>query len=95
MGYILIRAIRWFARIIIYLLLGRAVLSWFAQNPYSSLGRAYRFLVNLTEPIVGPCRKLLSRWNTGALDFSVLLALILVEIVESVLVRIVYLIFFT
>ena len=51
------------------------------------------YSIRLTEPIVEPCRRLLSRWNTGMLDFSVLLAFFLVEIVENILIRIVYYIF--
>ncbi len=93
MAYVLIRAIHWFARILTLLLVGRALLSWFARDPYSPVGRLYMYSIRLTEPIVEPCRRLLSRWNTGMLDFSVLLAFFLVEIVENILIRIVYYIF--
>ena len=89
MAIILIRAIHWFARILILLLCGRAILSWFARDPYSPLGKVYMITIQLTEPIVSPCRRLLSRWNTGMLDFSVLLAFFLVEICENVLIRII------
>ena len=93
MAFVLIRAIHWFARVLTLLLVDRALLSWFARDPYSSVGKLYMLSIRLTEPIVEPCRRLLSRWNTGVIDFSVLLAFFLVEIVESILVRIVYYIF--
>ncbi len=89
MAIILIRAIHWFANILIALLMGRAILSWFARDYYSPAGRLYGFFVRLTEPMVSPCRSLLSRWNTGMFDFSVLLAFFLVEICEQVLIRII------
>lgn len=94
MAIILIRAIYWFAQVLTMLLVLRAILSWFAQNPYSSLGRIYGILLRLTEPIVNPCRNLLRRLNinTGMLDLSVLVAFFLIEIVSNVLVRIVLLV---
>ena len=94
MAYILIRAIRWFANVLFLLLLGRALLSWFARDPYSTAGKLYQLAVRLTEPIVEPCRRLLSGFNTGMLDFSVFLALILVELAETILIKIVQILFF-
>jgi YggT family protein len=75
------------------LLLARALLSWFAQGQYSTIGRIYDLLVQITEPVVAPCRQLLSRWNTGMLDLSVLLAFFLIRIVERLLVMLITLIF--
>jgi YggT family protein len=96
LGIILLRAISWFAQLLTTMLVIRALLSWFAQDPYSSLGKAYRVMVRLTEPFVGPCRELIRRLNinTGMFDFSVLLAFFLVEIVARILQQIVYIIFF-
>lgn len=86
---ILIYAISWFANLLVTLLLVRALLSWFANNPYSMLGKIYMVLVRLTEPIVMPCRRLLSRFNTGMFDFSVLLAMLLIELVANLLIRLI------
>lgn len=87
---ILCRAITWFADLVTMALVIRAILSWFAQDPYSPLGRAYMVMARITEPVVAPCRALLARlnMNTGMFDFSVLLSFFLVEIVARVLVRI-------
>ncbi len=87
---ILCRAIGWFANLITMALVIRALLSWFAQDPYSPLGRAYMVMGRITEPVVAPCRALLAKLNvnTGMFDFSVLLAFFLVEIVAKVLIRI-------
>jgi YggT family protein len=71
------------------MLLARAVLSWFV-NPYRGnqrgpVHRINNLLVQLTEPIVAPCRKLLSRFNTGMFDFSVLVAMLAVMLVRNLL----------
>ncbi len=93
MKSILIYAIYMFAEIISSAILIRAILSWFARDPYSPIGKIYGALINFTEPIVAPCRKLLSRFNTGMMDFSLFLALILLQVITNVLVRIVAIIF--
>ena len=93
MAQTLILAIVWFCDILTLMLLIRALLSWFARDPYSSVGRFYSVMVRLTEPVVDPCRQLLSRWDTGMLDLSVLLAFFLIRIAERILVMLVQLIF--
>jgi len=93
-GIILIRAISWFSQILITLLCVRALISWFAQNPYSRAAHYYSILVKITEPFVAPCRKLLSHFNTGMFDFSVLLAFFFIMLITKVLNMIVYTIFY-
>ncbi len=92
MAYVLIFAIRAFGQVLTFALLAEAFLSWFAGNPYSGPGKAYWMIRRFTEPIVTPCRKILSRFNTGMFDFSVLLAMILVQVVERLLVYVVLII---
>lgn len=48
------------------------------------------FLYQITEPILEPFRKLISLLpiNTGMFDFSPLLAFIIIDIIESLLYRI-------
>jgi YggT family protein len=89
LALILARAVNWFAQILIMILMARALLSWFARNPYSQAYRFYMVTVRLTEPFVAPCRKLMSRFNTGMFDFSVLLAFFLIEIVARIITLII------
>ena len=91
MAVILVRAIYWFAQVLTLMLVARALLSWFARDPYSTVGRIYGVLIKVTEPIVNPCRQLLYKLNinSGMLDFSVLLAFFLIEIVANLLAKIV------
>lgn len=89
MTYVLCRAIILFSDIFVWALIGRAILSWFARDPYSNLGKVYVALIKFTEPVVAPCRKALSRLNTGMFDFSVFLAMILVQAAARLLVNII------
>ncbi len=94
MAVVIIRAIYWFAQLLTMLLVLRALLSWFARDPYSGIGKFYAFLIRLMEPIVNPCRQLLYKLNinTGMFDFSVLIAFFLIEIVANVLAKLVMMI---
>ena len=89
MTYILIRAIRLFSDIFTWMLVLRAILSWFARDQYSTIGKIYIAVIRFTEPIVEPCRKALSRLNTGMFDFSVFLAMILVQAVANILIMLI------
>lgn len=95
MGLILIRTISWFARFLTTALLLRAIMSWFVRDPYSTLGKIYMVVIRFTEPMVEPCRRLLEKMNlnTGMLDFSVLLAFFMIEIIATLCMNIVALIF--
>ncbi len=86
MKYLLVNAVSWFGDILIFLLLARAILSWFVAGPYNNVYKIYEVICNLTEPIVAPCRKLSMRLNTGMLDLSVFLAFFLVSIARKIIV---------
>ncbi|MBQ4649230.1 MAG: YggT family protein [Firmicutes bacterium] len=93
MAQTLVFAIYLFSEVITAAMLIQAILSWFVRDRYSPLGKLYMLLSNFTEPLVAPCRRLLSRVNTGMLDFSLLLALILLQVITNILIRLVYFIF--
>ena len=93
MASILVYAIYMFAEIISAAMIIRALLSWLVQDAYSPLGKIYGALIRFTEPFVAPCRRLLSRFNTGMIDFSLFLALILLQAITNLLVRLIYIIF--
>lgn len=89
MRLILAQAIYWFAELLTFLMVLRAILSWVRPASYNIVGKIYAFCIRVTEPVVAPCRQLLSRFNTGMFDFSVLLAFFLVQLAANVLIRIV------
>lgn len=90
MIFILIKAVSWFAQVLIYLLLGRAIMSWFVRDPSSQLFNLYQLAIRLTEPILMPCRRLLSRFNTGMMDFSILLAFLIISFARNIIITILY-----
>ena len=87
---LLVQAIAWFGNLITTALFIRAIMSWFVRG-YSggTLAKFYDLLVRFTEPIVSPCRDFMSKhFNTGMFDFSIFVAMILVELVTRILIRI-------
>ena len=89
MIYVLIRAINLFAQLISFCSDCHVCDEFFvAYNPYSSAGRIYQFLAKITDPVVAPFRKLLMKFNTGPVDFSPMLAMIAIEIISRIIIRI-------
>ena len=93
MEYILIKAVNWFADILVLLLVLRALLSWFVRDRFSMIGKFYEMTISLTEPIVEPIRRVMSRFNTGMLDFSVLIAFFCIRIIASLVIMLITIIF--
>jgi len=62
-----------------------ALLSWFpATSPNGALATTRRVLYTLTEPVLRPIRQILPRPRVGGvgIDFSVLVAIVLLEIIN-------------
>ena len=79
-----------FTEILMTALLVRALMSWFVRDMYSPIGKIYRVLINFTEPIVEPFRRLLSRFNTGMVDFSLLLAMVAIQFASNIIIRLIF-----
>lgn len=65
----------------VVIILVRVVLSWLPvdhDQPWA------RFIVDVTEPVVGPIRQVLPPF--GGLDFSPLVAMLLLQLVRNLLV---------
>ena len=68
------------------LILIRVLLSWISHDPN---GQFVKYVYILTEPVLAPFRRIL-RPNPGfPFDFSALFALIAVQIVEALLIRLI------
>jgi YggT family protein len=79
----IIQLIRLLATLLTWLLIIHVVLSYF-MSPYHPVRQAIdRFI----EPLLAPIRRILPR--TGMIDFSPLVLLILIQLVEFVLVRLI------
>ena len=92
--YILAQLVSWISNILIIILLARSVLSWVVFSGYRynpQLGRVYRILTGITEPLVSPVRRFLSRFiRTGHLDLAPLATFFIIMIVSRILIWIFY-----
>jgi YggT family protein len=64
-----------------FILLARVLIGWFQVDPYNPLVQA---LYTLTEPLLAPIRRILP--PSGPLDFSPIVAFILLRVVEMIVV---------
>jgi len=84
---LLISAVNAFFSVITMMLFIRVILSWF---PMAANNRLMELLYVLTEPILVPIRNLVHRSPLGGpgmiIDFSVLIAFILLRLAQSVIV---------
>ncbi len=70
------------------ILLGRVLLSWANVSPYHPVAR---FLYSVTEPILAPVRRILP--PSGAMDFSPLVVMLALLVLEKILVALVVALF--
>ncbi|MDO4482542.1 MAG: YggT family protein [Bacillota bacterium] len=89
---VILLALRLFYNLLVALILIRAFGSWFIRNPYSS--KWYSLVIQMTEPVLAPCRNLISRFTRGipGVDFSPVLALMLLSLIYKILSRFIYII---
>ena len=64
-----------------FILLARVLTSWVQIDPYNPI---IRILYQLTEPLLGTIRRFLPQ--TGMMDFSPIVAFVLITIVERIVV---------
>jgi YggT family protein len=64
-------------------ILARVLLSWVRIGPYHPIAR---LIVQITEPILGPIRRLLP--STAGLDFSPFVAIIALDIIRRLLMAV-------
>ncbi len=89
---LLINSLSTFIAILNFLIFARAILSWFRPPRYNKLyDDITRALDVLTEPILAPIRRLLPLSGMG-IDFSPLVAMILLTLVRDLLAFVIRLI---
>ena len=62
-------------------LFGRIILSWFPLAPGGAMATVFGVLYNLTEPVLGPVRRLLP--SVGMIDLSPIVVFILINIISG------------
>ena len=63
----------------------RIIMSWFPLAPDSPIAGAYRVLFSITEPVLGPLRRIIPPLRLGGmgLDLSPIIVLIGIQILQS------------
>lgn len=83
---LLVQAISLFFSFLEWMIFARIILSWFVRSYNNPI---VRFLDTMTEPILGPVRRMMDKSPLGGgygLDFSPIFALILMRLVQALLV---------
>ncbi len=90
MMFILREAFDWLIRVIEFLILVRVLLSWIPINRNNSI---ISLVYTLTEPVLAPIRNLLFKSPLGGsgmmLDFSPIIACILLDLIRSFVLTII------
>ncbi|MBM3656701.1 MAG: YggT family protein [Actinomycetota bacterium] len=61
----------------------RIILSWFPSQPGGALGSVNRVLIQVTEPVLGPARRLIP--SLGPIDISPIVVVIALGFVQRML----------
>ncbi len=69
--------------IYMWLIVVRAIASWFAMDPYNPI---YQFLIRITEPVLGYIRRILP-FRAGMVDLSPIVAILAIVFLQSFLVQ--------
>jgi YggT family protein len=64
-----------------YAIFARIILSWFPISPGGAMATVFSFLYNITEPVLGPLRRVIP--PLGGFDLSPIVAFIALEIVAG------------
>lgn len=83
--YTLYRAIRLAFRLYEFILFVRIILSWTNLNPYNS--KIVRFLSDLTDPLLAQIERFMPRALLVPFNFSPIVAILLLSVVESIVLR--------
>ncbi len=69
-------------QVMVFVILARALMSWFPGAQRSQLGL---ILFNITEPILAPFRRILPTF--GMMDLSPLVAIVVLQVISSLLMN--------
>jgi YggT family protein len=72
--------------IYIFIVIARALISWVSPDPYNPI---VRFLHNATDPVLYRLRRLLP-FSTGGIDFSPMILIFLLYLVQGLLVNLLF-----
>ena len=62
-----------------WVIIAAALITWVSPDPRNPIVMILR---RITEPVLAPARRLLPPWKTGGLDFSPLIVIFAIQLVE-------------
>ena len=68
----------------VFAIFGRIILSWFPLDPGGPMASIFTFLYRITEPLLGPVRRMLPA--AGGFDFSPIVVLLGLQIIGGRLI---------
>ena len=74
-------------RIYTWVIVASALITWVSLDPRNPIVKILR---QITEPVLAPARRLLPPWKTGGLDFSPLIVIFAIQLVEWGLPRLLF-----
>jgi YggT family protein len=69
----------------VYAIIGRIILSYFPIRPGGVVAPIFSFLYTITEPVLGPARRIIP--SVGMIDFSPIVVIFAIEFIGSRLVN--------
>jgi len=81
LSHSLVGFLSWLLDVYMWIIIASALISWVSPDPYNPI---VRFLRQVTEPVLRPIRRLIPTYQTG-IDFSPLVAIILIQLIERVI----------
>jgi YggT family protein len=79
-GFSLLQLVVGLLQIYTWVIVVRALISWVNPDPYNPIVRA---LVQVTEPVLRPLRRLVPPGKMGGIDLSPLLAILILQFVKN------------
>lgn len=79
----IVQILNLFVTVLYILLIARMILSFMRPDPYSQIYEVYRFIYNLTEPLLAPIRRFLP--PMGGIDFSPLILFLIISFLQRML----------
>jgi YggT family protein len=71
-----------FFTVLTFIVIGRALMSWFDPGMRSQIGQ---LLVQITEPLLAPIRRVMP--STGMIDLTSIVLILLLQVVRTIIVQ--------
>jgi YggT family protein len=73
------------AQAYLFVIFARVVISWFPVAPGSAFASVYSFLYAITEPVLGPIRRIIPPMGVGGMgmDFSPIIVILVLTVLQQ------------